>query len=168
MLDGIAAAGVPLRDIEMLVHGSTVVINALIERKGVRTALVTTAGFRDVYEIGRINRPDSFNIFFKKHVPLVERALRFEVRERMLPERELEPLDPASVEELVGALGAAAVDAIAILLLHSYADPSHEQALKAKLAERLPQCFITASHELTREYREYRSEERRVGKECRL
>ena len=155
VLSGIAATGVPVSDIDMLVHGSTVVINALIERKGVRTALVTTAGFRDVYEIGRINRPDSFNIFFKKHVPLVERALRFEVRERMLPECELEPLDGASVAALVTQLRAARVQAIAILLLHSYADPTHEQVLKAELAAQLPDCFITASHELTREYREY-------------
>jgi N-methylhydantoinase A len=155
VIDGIQMSGVALTDIDFLVHGSTVVINALIERKGVRTALVTTAGFRDVYEIGRINRPDSFNIFFKKHTPLVERALRFEVRERMLIERELEALDSNEVDALADRLLAAEVDAIAILLLHSYADPRHERELKARLALRLPHCFISASHELTREYREY-------------
>lgn len=155
VLDGVARTGVPLADIETLVHGSTVVINALLERKGVRTALVTTRGFRDVYEIGRINRPDSFNLFFRKHIPLVERALRFEIDERMLPDRVLAPLTTAAIDDLVDELAGTDVAAIAILLLHSYADPAHEQLLAEALRARLPHCFVSASHELTREYREY-------------
>lgn len=155
VLDGIQKTGVSLDKIETLVHGTTVVINTLLERTGARTALVTTEGFRDVYEIGRINRPDSFNLFFKKHQPLVPRSLRFEVTERVLPEGELEPLDLESVEEVVKCLNAEEVEAVAILLLHSYVDPQHEQQLSSILSQRLPNCFVTASHELTREYREF-------------
>jgi N-methylhydantoinase A len=155
VLDGIAETGLAIANIDTLVHGSTVVINALLERKGVRTALVTTLGFRDVYEIGRINRPDSFNLFFKKHDPLVERALRFEIDERMLPDRIVTPLEDSAIDRLVKQLREANVEAIAVLLLHAYANPVHEQLLTQALRERLPNCFITASHELTREYREY-------------
>lgn len=155
VLDGIAETGAALDQVETLVHGTTVVINTLLERTGARTALVTTEGFRDVYEIGRINRPDSFNLFFQKHQPLVPRALRFEVSERMLPTGVLHPLDTASVERVIEELAEADVEAVAVLLLHSYVDPSHEQALAHTLSERLPGLFITASHELTREYREF-------------
>jgi len=155
VLDGIAETGLEISTIDTLVHGSTVVINALLERKGVRTALVTTLGFRDVYEIGRINRPDSFNLFFQKHDPLVERALRFEIDERMLPDRIVTPLSEDAIDALVTQLKAADVEAIAVLLLHAYANPVHEEMLARALRERLPDCFITASHDLTREYREY-------------
>jgi hypothetical protein len=82
--ESLAKAAVPLGSAPFLIHGSTVVVNAIIERKGARTALVTTQGFRDVYEIGRINRPESFNPRFRKHRPLVPRELVFEVPERML------------------------------------------------------------------------------------
>ena len=155
VLDGIAETGLDIATIDTLVHGSTVVINALLERKGVRTALVTTLGFRDVYEIGRINRPDSFNLFFQKHDPLVERALRFEIDERMLPDRIVTPLSEDAIDALINELVAADVEAIAVLLLHAYANPVHEEILTRALRERLPHCFITASHDLTREYREY-------------
>jgi N-methylhydantoinase A len=84
ILSAIAVTGRSPRDAEFIIHGSTVAINAILERKGAKTALVTTAGFRDVYEIGRVNRPDSFNLAFKKHIPLIPRALRYEVKERML------------------------------------------------------------------------------------
>src|SRR5689334_246033 len=160
MVDGIAQgvekAGTRFSDPELFLHGSTVVINTLLERKGARTALLITEGFRDIYEIGRINRPDAYNLFFKKHVPLVERALRFEVRERMLATGEvLTPLDEAQVRELCDQLVAANVDAVAILLLHCYVNPSHEQRVKAIVQERLPKAFVTASHELSQEYREF-------------
>ena len=155
VLDGIAATGMQANELEVLVHGSTIVINALLERKGVKTALVTTQGFRDVYEIGRINRPDSFNVFFKKHDPLVARELRFEVVERMLPDGELTPLEPSAIDRLIDQLREHPVDAIAILLLHSYANPAHELALKAALTAAFPTAFISISSELTREYREY-------------
>ena len=155
VLDGIAATAEKTQDIDVLVHGSTVVINALLERKGVRTALVTTEGFRDVYEIGRVNRPDSFNVFFKKHEPLVPRDLRFEVKERILPDREITPLDQTAIDQLIHTLRETPLDAIAVLLLHSYANPENELALKKALSTAFPDLFISASSELTREYREY-------------
>ena len=95
---GVARAGARFGDAELFLHGSTVAINTMLERTGAKTALLITEGFRDIYEIGRINRPDAYNLFFRKHVPLIERALRFEVRERITAEGEvLVPLDEAAV-----------------------------------------------------------------------
>src|ERR1041385_1898931 len=99
--NGVAKASTDYRNVGLFLHGSTIAINTILERKGAKTALITTKGFRDVYEIGRINRPDSYNLFFQKHVPLVERALRFEVKERVRANGEvLIPLDEAAVEAL--------------------------------------------------------------------
>src|SRR6478736_826049 len=100
---GVAKAGSDYHSAGLFLHGSTVAINAILERTGAKTALLITEGFRDVYEIGRINRPDAYNLFFQKHVPLVERALRFEVKERVTAEGEvLVPLDEAGVEAVCG------------------------------------------------------------------
>ena len=153
---GVEKAGTRFADAALFLHGSTIAINTMLERTGARTALLITEGFRDTYEIGRINRPDSYNLFFRKHVPLVERALRFEVRERMLATGEvLTPLDEAQVHALCDRLVAAKVDAVAILLLHCYVNPSHEQRVKVIVQERLPKAFVSASHELSQEYREF-------------
>jgi len=88
LVDGISAgvekAGSRYAAAGLFLHGSTIAINTVLERTGARTALIITEGFRDIYEIGRINRPDAYNLFFGKHVPLVERARRFEVKERVL------------------------------------------------------------------------------------
>src|SRR5437667_6450643 len=98
---GVAKAGSDYRSAGLFLHGSTVAINTILERKGARTALLITGGFRDIYEIGRINRPDAYNLFFQKHEPLVQRALRFEVRERVLSDGEVEiPLDDNEVKKL--------------------------------------------------------------------
>src|SRR4029079_7889654 len=99
---GVEKAGAAYADVGLFLHGSTVAINTILERTGARTALVITQGFRDIYEIGRINRPDAYNLYFKKHVPLIERAMRFEVDERMLAEGE--PLHALKDKEVV-ALG---------------------------------------------------------------
>src|SRR5438445_11851253 len=113
---GVGKAGSDYASASLFLHGSTVAINTMLERTGARTALITTEGFRDVYEIGRINRPDSYNLFFRKHEPLVERALRFEVAERVLADGEvLVPLDEAAVEALAGQLTALGIEATAIL-----------------------------------------------------
>jgi N-methylhydantoinase A len=153
---GVDKAGTRFADAALFLHGSTIAINTMLERTGARTALLTTEGFRDSYEIGRINRPDAYNLFFRKHVPLVERALRFEGRERVLATGEvLTPLDEAQVRALCDQLVAAKVDAVAILLLHCYVNPSHEQRVKAIVQHRLPKAFVTASHELSQEYREF-------------
>ena len=95
---GVVKAGSDYRSAGLFLHGSTVAINTMLERTGAKTALLITEGFRDIYEIGRINRPDAYNLFFRKHVPLIERALRFEVHERMLADGEIDkPLDEAEI-----------------------------------------------------------------------
>src|SRR6516162_4330329 len=104
---GVEKAGSDYASAGLFLHGSTVAINTILERTGAPTALLITEGFRDIYEIGRINRPDAYNLYFKKHVPLVERALRFEVRERVLSDGEVErPLDDAEIAGLADKLGA--------------------------------------------------------------
>lgn len=160
MVDGIAngvdKAGTAFAQSETFLHGSTVAINALLERKGARTALLITEGFRDIYEIGRINRPDAYNLFFRKHVPLIERRLRYEVRERLTAEGDVDtPLDEAGVHRICDRLLEEGIEAVAILLLHCYANPRHELAVKAIVQQRLPHAFVTASHELSQEYREF-------------
>jgi N-methylhydantoinase A len=160
LVEGINAAvekaGSDYRSAGLFLHGSTIAINTILERSGARTALIITEGFRDIYEIGRINRPDAYNLFFKKHEPLVERALRFEVRERILADGEIEkPLDEAEIKALGAALERLGVDAVAILFLNCYARPDHEARAKAILEANHPQMFVSASHELSQEYREF-------------
>jgi N-methylhydantoinase A len=153
---GVAKAGTRFADAALFLHGSTVAINTLLERTGARAGLLVTEGFRDIYEIGRINRPDAYNLFFRKHVPLVERALRFEVRERMSAQGEvLQPLDEAGVEAICDRLQSARIDAVAIFLLHCYVNRAHEQRVKEIVQRRLPHAFVSASHELSEEYREF-------------
>src|SRR6266404_5161986 len=147
---GVDKAGGAFADSGLFLHGTTVAINALLERKGARTALLTTKGFRDIYEIGRINRPDSYNLFFKKHRPLIERALRLEIDERIYASGEvLKPLDLDELGRVADALIEENVAAVAILFMNSYRNPAHEIATKAFLTERLKGVFVTASHELS-------------------
>jgi N-methylhydantoinase A len=154
--NGVAKADTDYRNVGLFLHGSTVAINTILERKGAKTALITTKGFRDVYEIGRINRPDSYNLFFQKHEPLVERALRFEVNERVLADGEVEkPLDDKEVEALGDKLAGLGIEAVAILFLHCYRNSDHEARAKEILLKRHPQFFVSASHELSQEYREF-------------
>ena len=154
--DTLDSATVDLARGNLFLHGSTIAINTLLERNGAKTALLITEGFRDIYEIGRVNRPDAYNLFFSKHVPLVPRSLRFEVSERLRADGSLhKKLDEDAVRELARALKAEGVEAVAILLLHSYRNPDHEKRVKAILQEELPGAFVTASHELSQEYREF-------------
>jgi N-methylhydantoinase A len=153
---GVDKADVRYADASLFLHGSTIAINTLLERTGARTALLITRGFRDIYEIGRINRPDSYNLFFRKHVPLVPRERCFEVRERLTAEGTVHvPLDEASVLEVCERLKGAGVGAVAIMLLHCYVNPEHEARVKAIVRRELPRAFVTASHELSQEYREF-------------
>lgn len=153
---GVAKAGCDYASAGLFLHGSTIVINTILERTGAKTALLITEGFRDIYEIGRINRPDAYNLFFKRHVPLVERALRFEVRERILADAEIDkPLDEQEVAALGRQLEALGVEAAAILFLNCYANPAHEARAKAILERNHPDMFVSASHELSQEYREF-------------
>ena len=156
VLDTIEQAGLDAQAVDYFVHGGTTVINAITERTGAKTALVTTEGFRDVLEIARGNRPDLYNLRYRKEVPFVPRRLRFEVRERIDAKgRVRTPLHLEDLDPVIEVCRAEGVEAIAIQFLHSYAAPAHEAACEAYLRERLPGVGITASHEITREWREY-------------
>ena len=156
LVDAIDQSGIAGSHVDFFVHGGTTVINAITERKGVKTALVTTAGFRDVLEIARGNRPDLYNLRFAKERPFVPRALRFEVAERIGADGTvIVPIALADLDAIVDAVKRHGVESIAIMFLHSYRAPDHEIACRAYLAERLPGLPITTSHEITREWREY-------------
>ena len=152
----VVAAGAQFHDAYLFLHGSTIVINTLLERTGAQTALLITQGFRDIYEIGRINRPDAYNLFFGKHEPLVKRSWRFEVDERLLADGSVHrPLDEDAVCAVARDLKARGVEAVAILLLHSYRNPAHERRVKELIQREIPRAFVSASHELSQEYREF-------------
>ena len=153
---GVARTGASFRAARLFLHGTTVAINTILERSGARCALLTTQGFRDIYEIGRVNRPESYNLFFRRHEPLIGRALRFEIGERIDAQGTvLIRLDEAQVRAAVAAAVAQGAQAIAILFLHSYRNPAHEQRAKRIVEQEFPQLFVSASHELSQEYREF-------------
>ena len=154
---GVAAAlrAVEVEGVAAFAHGMTVATNALLERRGARTALVTTAGFRDVLEIGRQDRPDLYDLARDRPPALIPRDLRFCVRERMGPEGELEPLDAASVEDAVGALREAGVEAVAVCLLFAFLHPEHEERVGAAIRDALPGVHVSLSSEVLPELREY-------------
>lgn len=154
--DCVTKANIQLSTAEFFIHGSTIAINAVLERKGVATGLITTRGFRDVYEIGRGNRPEGYNLFFKRPVPLVPRELRFEVDERLLASGEiLEPLEEHSARAAIAELKSRKVESVAVCLLHSYANTAHEERLGELLRQEFPQAYVALSHEILRECREY-------------
>jgi N-methylhydantoinase A len=145
-----------LDGIEFLAHGTTVVINALTERKGATTALLTTRGFRDVLEIGRANRPDLYNLVYEKPKPFVPRRRRLEITERLNYKGEvLQQLDEEEVRAAVSEARRQGAEAIAICFLHSYANPDHERRTAELVRSEWPEAHVTASHELTNEWREY-------------
>src|SRR5437762_8004017 len=149
-------SGIDPGRIDELIHGSTTAINTLIERKGAKTALVVTRGTRDVYIIGRGNRPESYNLFFHRHRPLVSRRLTLEVAERVLSGGEIEtPIKKASVTEACKTLKAEGVEAVAVCFLHSYANPEHERIAGATIRKAMPDVYLSLSHEILREYREF-------------
>jgi N-methylhydantoinase A len=139
-----------------VLHGSTIAINTVLERKGARTALLTTTGFRDVYSIGRSNRIEAFNLFFHRPRPLTPRGMTFEVDERLdAAGQVVRPLDEQQVAAFAQKLREAGVEAVAVCFLHSYANPVHERLAGAVLREINPSMFVTLSHEILREFREY-------------
>ena len=132
----IDSAKIDWKDGHLFLHGSTIAINTLLERNGANTALLITEGFRDIYEIGRVNRPESYNLFFEKHAPLIDRDLRFEIMERIDSQGTvLIPLDEEQVLAVARNAVSKGVQAIAILFLHSYRNPAHEQQVGALLAK---------------------------------
>src|SRR3954447_22222781 len=137
-------------------HGTTLVINSLIQRKGAKAALVTTTGFRDVLEIARGNRPDPFDLHYRRDEPLIPRALRFEVTERVGSKGEIvTPLDAAALVPLAQKLQSLGIEAVAIFFMNSYANPAHEEAAATALRQLMPEAYVTHSTEVTREWYEY-------------
>lgn len=156
ILNVLRKAEVRLEDVDFLAHGTTVVINALTERRGVRTGLITTTGFRDILEIARANRPDYFNLQWVKPTPFVSRHLRREVGGRIhMDGQEREPLNLTGVEQIIDDFRREGIEAIAICLLNSYANPVHELAVLAEVRRLWPEVSVVASHQITREWREY-------------
>jgi N-methylhydantoinase A len=137
-------------------HGTTLVINSLIQRKGSKTALITTQGFRDILEIARGNRPDPFDLHYQRDEPLIPRELRLEVPERMGSKGEVvTPLDMSALEKLAGEIKTLGAESVAIFFMNSYINPAHEEAACATLKKLLPDVYVTYSTDLTREWYEY-------------
>jgi N-methylhydantoinase A len=156
VMDVISASGIEPSDFASFVHGTTIVINAITERKGARVALLTSEGFRDILEIGRGNRPDFFNLEYRKPKPLVPRYLRREVRGRINYKGiETAPLDLSGLPAILDEFRAEGVEAIAICFINSYANPAHEEAALARVKELWPEVSAVASYQITREWREY-------------
>jgi N-methylhydantoinase A len=144
-----------LGEVAAFAHGMTVATNALLERRGARTALVTTEGFRDVLEIGRQDRAHLYDLARDRPPALVARELRFTVRERMGPGGEIEPLDEESVREAVDRVREAEVDAVAVCLLFGFLHPEHERRVGEALREALPDAHVSLSSEVLPEFREF-------------
>ena len=157
ILSALAKSGIPPRSVKKyFANGSTVVINALTERKGVRTALFTTRGFRDVLEIQRSNRPDIYNFTYTKPPAFIPRELSFEVRERLDADGQvLEDLDLADLPAHIRRCKERDVEAIAVCFLNAYANGAHERKCADWIRKHAPEILVCCSHELTQEYREY-------------
>ena len=156
VLNVMQAAGVDAAAIGFLAHGTTVVINALTERTGAKVGLVATEGFRDTLEIARGNRPDFFNLHYRKPPPFVPRYRRRELPGRVSYRgEEMRPLDLSPLPGIVADFRADGVSAVAICFLHAYANPAHEQGALAELKRLWPEVSAVGSHQITREWREY-------------
>ncbi|MEX1295140.1 MAG: hydantoinase/oxoprolinase family protein [Candidatus Limnocylindrales bacterium] len=156
VLESLAKSGAPMDDIGYFVHGTTLALNALLTRNGARVAIVTTKGFRDVFELGRTDREPMYDLTYRKPESLVPRSRVFEAPERLAWDGSvLEPVDIDAVRAVAERISAAEVQAVAVCLLHSYSNPEHEVAVGQVLREELPGVDITLSHELLRVYREY-------------
>lgn len=152
----LAKSGLPIDTAETFIHGSTVAINTAIERTGARTALVVTEGMRDVYKIGRGSRPEAYNLFFKRPEPYVPRHRTLEIVERLNAAGDvLTVLDEAGATEVAKKLNTDDVEAVAVVFLHSWANPDHEAAVGAIIDKEAPNVYRSLSHEILREYREY-------------
>jgi len=156
VMDVISANDIKPSEFASFVHGTTIVINAITERKGAKVGLLTTEGFRDIIEIGRGTRPDFFNLEYRKPEPFVERYLRREVKERInYKGLETTPLDLSGLPAILDEFRAEGVEAIAISFINSYANPAHEEATLARVKEIWPEVSAVASTQITREWREY-------------
>src|SRR5215472_17560951 len=156
VINCIRESGLDASKIDEFIHGSTIAINTLIERNGAKTGLVVTRGTRDVYIIGRGNRPEAYNLLFHKHRPLVSRRLTREVDERVLASGDVHAqIDRASIAEACRTLADEGVEAVAVCFLHSYVNPDHERAAGDAIRKALPDAYLSLSHDILREYREF-------------
>jgi N-methylhydantoinase A len=160
VMDGVrralARAGVAAHEVGYVIHGTTLVTNALIERKGAPTALITTAGHEDALEIGRETRYDAYDLDLEKPEPLVPPPLRLGLTARLRADgSERAPLSLDEVDALLPRLQAAGVDAVAVCLLHAYRNPAHERSVQARLRERAPDLRVSLSSVVSGEIREY-------------
>jgi len=160
VVTGLAAlldhAGVAPREVVEIVHGATVASNTILQKKGARTGLITTRGFRDILEIGRIRTPDLYDLTWDKPVPLVERRFRLEVDERIAADGSIvRPLDRAGLLGAAERLVAMGVDAIALCFINSYANPAHERQAEGLLRERYPELPLCCSYRILPEIKEY-------------
>jgi N-methylhydantoinase A len=148
--------GFSYENIKSIIHGTTLVVNALIERKGAKTALITTEGFRDQLEVGMENRYDLYDLFIDKPTPLVPRSLRFTVKERILSTGEIHhPLNEEQVKEVLTEIKKQEVKAVAVCLLHSYKNSQHEKRILEIAKEIAPEIRISLSSDVSPEIREY-------------
>jgi len=156
VINSLKKAKLTEEEINFFVHGTTVIINALTERTGAKTGLITTKGFRDVLELGRSNRADIYNVYYSKPVPFVPRYLRLEVKERYnYKGEELVPLNEDDVRACLEYFKKEGVEAIAVCFLHSYANPAHEERCAEIIRQEWPEVAVTISSEITKEWREY-------------
>lgn len=156
LVETLQQAGIDLATVQHLVHGTTLVTNAIIERKGAKTALLTTQGFRDSIEIGRENRYDLYDLMLEQSQPLVPRYLRFDVPQRTLADGStLQALDEGYVEQLAHELANSGIEAIAIVFLHSFTNPADERAARAALLRAAPQLRVSISSDVMPEIREF-------------
>ncbi|WP_137181418.1 hydantoinase/oxoprolinase family protein [Roseomonas sp. AR75] len=160
VLDGVrgllAEHGVAANEIRHVIHGTTLVANALIERRGVKTGFLTTQGFRDVQEIGTELRHDTYDLFMRRPDPLVPRRLRLDIPERLLPDGGIRaPLDEAATRAAIRTLREDGVSAIAVCLLHAFANPAHERRIAELAAEEAPDVALCLSSDLVPEIGEY-------------
>src|SRR5262245_11222542 len=160
VVDGVVellrAAGVAPAEVGEVVHGTTVGSNTILQKRGARTGLLTTRGFRDVLEIGRVRTPDLYDLTWRKPEPLVARRHRLEVDERMGADgRPVRPLDPATVRAAAGRLAADGVTSVAVCFLNSHVNPAHERQAEALLRAEYPALDVTASWRVLPEIKEY-------------
>ena len=155
VIEAVARLGVTLDTVQDFVHGTTAALNALLERRGARLAMLVTAGFRDVYEIRRANRPEMYDIHWRRPEMLLRRRDIFELDERLAADGSvLVPVDEAAVRE-IGSRLAGTYDAVAVCLLNAYASPAHEARVSALLREVAPEIVVVTSSEVAPEWREY-------------
>ena len=155
-LEAVTQIGAEPSSVSLLVHGTTVATNAVLQRRGAQVALITTAGFRDVLHIQRQDRPRLYDLRARRARPLVPRRMRFELNERMRYDGTVQkPIDSAELDKLIERLSELNVEAVAVGFLHSYANPAHEIQVGERLKSALPNTTVCLSHEIVGEHGEY-------------